>query len=90
MNGIYSSIHEKYYEKTLPIFVLSFATLHSIAQCGKVAIYFSGKAKFFDTAGKVVQNTEEKIILKVSRTEIILAHNDIDDDTMKAEITDRK
>jgi len=77
-------------KKSLLIIVLTFATLYSIAQCDKVATYFSGEAEFIDNAGKVVQNEEEKIILKVSGTEIILMDNDIDDDTMKGEIIDWK
>jgi hypothetical protein len=47
-------------KKTLLIIVLCFATLYSIAQCEKVATYFSGEAKYINTAGKVVRNAERE------------------------------
>jgi hypothetical protein len=37
------------------------------AQCDKTVTYFSGKAEFPDTAGKVDRSEEEKIIVTVSK-----------------------
>ena len=74
---------------TILIFILSFSTIYSTAQCDKSISYFSSKAEFMDTAGKVDRSEEGKIIVKVTRTNIILIHNDDDNDTMKGEITDR-
>ena len=76
-------------KQTILILILSFSTLYSIAQCDKSVTYFSGKAEFIDTAGKVDRSEEGKIIVKVTRSNIILMHNDDDSDTMNGEITDR-
>ena len=55
----------------------------------KVLPYFSGKAEFIDTSGKVDRAEKGKITVKVSKTTIVLMHNDDDNDTMKGEITGR-
>ena len=67
---------------------LSLSTLYSIAQCDKSVTYFSGKAEFIDTAGNVDRSAEGKITVIVTKTKIILMHND-DDDTMNGKFTDR-
>jgi hypothetical protein len=73
-----------------PILILnlSLSTLYSIAQCDKSVTYFSGKAEFIDAAGNVDRTGEGKIKVIVTKTKIILMHND-DDDTMNGEFTDR-
>jgi hypothetical protein len=76
-------------KKTILIFALSFSALYSIAQCDKRVTYFSGKAEFSDTAGKVDCSETGKIAVTVTKTNTILMHNDDDNDTMAREITDR-
>jgi hypothetical protein len=74
-----------------PILILnlSLSTLYSIAQCDKSVTYFSGKAEFIDTAGNVDRSAEGKITVIVTKTKIILMHNDDDNDTMKGKFADR-
>ena len=73
---------------TILILILSLSAIYSIAQCDQSVTYFSGKAEFIDTAGKVDRSEEGKIVVKVTKTSIILMHNDDENDTMKGEITD--
>ena len=71
------------------ILILSFSAIYSIAQCDKTVTWFSGKAEFLDTTGIVERREEGKIVVKVSKTNIILMHNDDDNDTMKGVISGR-
>ena len=47
-------------KQTILILILSFSTLYSIAQCDKSVTYFSGKAEFIDTSGKVDRRKKER------------------------------
>ncbi len=74
-------------KKVFLIFALSSSTLIAAAQCDKGVIYFSGKAEFLDTAGKVERSEEARVVLKVSKTSVILTHNDDEDDTLNGDNT---
>jgi hypothetical protein len=74
-------------KKALLIFALSSAIIAD-AQCDKDVTYFSGKAEFLDSAGKVERSEQGKVVVKVSKTHILLTHNDDDNDTLNGEITD--
>ena len=65
-------------KKVLLIFALSSSVFIAAAQCDKDVSYFSGKAEFLDSAGKVERSEQGKVVVKVSKTNILLTHNDDD------------
>lgn len=73
-------------KKSLLIFALSFQLFIATAQCDKNVTYFSGKAEFLDSAGKVERSEQAKVIVKISKTNILLTHNDDDNDGLSGEM----
>lgn len=76
-------------KKAILILVLLVSGIYSFAQCDRTVTYFSGKAEFLDSSGKVERSEAGKIVVKVSKKQITLMHNDDDNDTMEGTITDR-
>lgn len=76
-------------KKAILILVLLVSGVYSFAQCDRTVTYFSGRAEFLDSSGKVERSEAGKIVVKVSKTQITLMHNDDDNDTMEGTITGR-
>jgi len=58
----------------------------SDAQCDKKMLWTSGKEDFTNATGEVQKTEQDKVTFEISKTEIILNHNDDPNDEMKGTV----
>ena len=72
------------------IFLLVFVSLTfglvGMAQCDKKITWTASKGEFVDASGKVEQTIDEKIIVEMDKKQIVLKHNNQEDDALTGEI----
>ena len=71
-------------------FFLFFASLiiglAGIAQCDKKITWTASKGEFVDVNGKIEETMNEKIVIEMDKKQIVLKHNDKEDDALTGEI----
>jgi hypothetical protein len=70
----------------LMLFVVCILGKWSNAQCDKKILWTSGNEEFTNGNGEVQKKEQDKVTFEISKTEIILNHNDDPNDEMKGTI----
>ena len=74
-------------KKIFFLILASFALgLVGMAQCDKKITWTASKGEFVDGSGNVEQTINEKIIVEMDKKQIVLKHNDKEDDALTGEI----
>ena len=73
--------------KTLFLFLTCLTIgLVSVAQCDKKITWTASKGEFVSSSGNVEQTINEKIIVEMDKKQIVLKHNDQEEDALTGEI----
>ena len=72
----------------LMLFVICIFSKWSNAQCDKKILWTSGNEEFTNGNGEVQKKEQDKVTFEISKTEIILNHNDDPSDEMKGTINE--
>ena len=72
----------------LMLFVICIFSKWSNAQCDKKILWTSGNEEFTNGNGEVQKKEQDKVTFEISKTEIILNHNDDPNDEMKGTINE--
>ena len=58
----------------------------AIAQCDKKILYTSTKEEWLNSKGEIQKTDQDKVTVEVSKTNVVINHNDDPNDQMKGEI----
>jgi hypothetical protein len=70
----------------LMFFIICIFSKWSNAQCDKNILWTSGKEEFTNGNGEIQKTEQDKVTFQISKTEIILNHNDDPNDEMKGTV----
>jgi len=73
-------------KKIIPLLVFTCTVTASIAQCDKNILYTSSKQDWMNSRDEVTKSDQDKVTLQISKTSVVLNHNDDPNDEMKGDI----
>ena len=74
-------------KKIIPLLVFTCVLgTASIAQCDKNILYTSSKQDWLNSKDEVTKSDQDKVTLQISKTGVVLNHNDDPNDEMKGDI----
>jgi hypothetical protein len=80
-------IKQQNMKKIFLLFSLACAfSMASNAQCDKRVLYTSAKQEWLNSKDEIQKSDEDKVTVEISKTSIILNHNDDPNDVMKGDI----
>ena len=76
-------------KKTMSLLLIAFAfATAGIAQCDKKTVYTSNKEEWLNSKYEVQKTDLDKVTVEVSKTSVVITHNDDPNDAMKGEAKD--
>jgi hypothetical protein len=81
------TIKQQNMKKIILLFLLACTlSMASNAQCDKKVLYTSAKQEWLNSKNEVQKNDADKVTVEISKTSVILNHNDDPNDVMKGDI----
>jgi hypothetical protein len=74
----------------IALLAILFFSANSFAQCEKKQTYTASKVEFLNEDGTVHHSDQGKVVVEISPKEIMINHNDNEQDRMKGEVKDFK
>lgn len=80
-------IKQQNMKKIILLFSFAFTlSIASNAQCDKKVLYTSAKQEWLNSKNEIQKNDADKVTVEISKTSVILNHNDDPNDVMKGDI----